>query len=84
MELLLSTAVALFSGLIMTRVFKYLRLRLPDVTAFLIAGVLVGPLLTKSALQKAGEIGNAASDAQNRARFEKKAKTARKTKAARS
>lgn len=43
MELLLSTAVALFSGLMMTRVFKYMRLKLPDVTAFLIAGVLVGP-----------------------------------------
>ena len=29
----------------MTRVLKYLKLRLPDVTAFLIAGVLVGPFV---------------------------------------
>ncbi|MBQ7466166.1 MAG: cation:proton antiporter, partial [Oscillospiraceae bacterium] len=43
MSLLLATAVALFAGLMMTRVFKYLHLKFPDVTAFLIAGVLVGP-----------------------------------------
>jgi len=43
MNLLLSTAVALFAGLMMTRLFKVLKLNLPDVTAFLIAGVLVGP-----------------------------------------
>ncbi len=43
MNLLLSSAVALFAGLMMTRLFKVLRLKLPDVTAFLIAGVLVGP-----------------------------------------
>ena len=43
MNLLLSTAIALFAGLMMTRVFKYLHLKFPDVTAFLIAGVLVGP-----------------------------------------
>ena len=43
MNLLLSTAVALFAGLLMTRVFKYCKLKLPDVTAFLVAGVLVGP-----------------------------------------
>jgi len=43
MENLLSVAVALFAGLMMTRVFKKLNLRLPDVTAFLVAGVLVGP-----------------------------------------
>ena len=36
-------AVALFSGLIFTRVFKYSKLNFPDVTAFLIAGILVGP-----------------------------------------
>ena len=40
---LLSTAFALFAGLMMTRIFKKMNLRLPDVTAFLIAGVLVGP-----------------------------------------
>ena len=43
MQLLLSTAIALFAGLMMTRVFKYLNLKFPDVTAFLIAGILVGP-----------------------------------------
>ena len=43
MRILLATAFALFAGLMMTRVFKYLKLNLPDVTAFLIAGVLVGP-----------------------------------------
>ena len=43
MRTLLSTAMALFAGLMMTRVFKYLHLKFPDVTAFLIAGVLVGP-----------------------------------------
>ena len=43
MNVLLSTAVALFAGLMMTRLFKVMHLKLPDVTAFLIAGVLVGP-----------------------------------------
>jgi Kef-type K+ transport system membrane component KefB len=42
-KMLLPTAFALFAGLIMTRVFKKINLKLPDVTAFLIAGVLVGP-----------------------------------------
>ena len=45
MHLLLSTAIALFAGLMMTRAFKYMHLKLPDVTAFLIAGVLVGPFV---------------------------------------
>ena len=43
--MLLPTAFALFAGLIMTRVFKKINLKLPDVTAFLIAGVLVGPFV---------------------------------------
>ena len=43
MTILLETAFALFAGLMMTRVFKYLGFEFPDVTAFLIAGVLVGP-----------------------------------------
>ena len=38
---LLSVSVALLAGLLMTRVFK--PLKLPSVTAYLIAGVLVGP-----------------------------------------
>ena len=45
MSMLLETALALFAGLMMTRVFKYLKLNFPDVTAFLIAGVLVGPFM---------------------------------------
>lgn len=43
MESLLTTSIALLAGLLMTRVFKYLHLSFPDVTAFLIAGLLVGP-----------------------------------------
>ncbi len=38
---LLSVSVALLAGLIMTRFFK--KLKLPSVTAYLIAGVLIGP-----------------------------------------
>ena len=41
MYALLNVAFALFAGLMMTRVFS--RWRLPDVTAFLVAGVLIGP-----------------------------------------
>ncbi|MBE6779091.1 MAG: cation:proton antiporter [Ruminococcaceae bacterium] len=41
MNVLLSVSVALLAGLLMTRLFK--PLRLPSVTAYLIAGVLVGP-----------------------------------------
>ena len=41
MNELLSIAVAIFAGLMMTRLLG--RLKLPDVTAYLIAGVLVGP-----------------------------------------
>lgn len=39
-QILLSLAVCLFAGLMMTRALK--RLGLPDVTAYLIAGVLIG------------------------------------------
>ncbi len=39
-QTLLSLAVCLFAGLMMTRLLK--RLKLPDVTAYLIAGVLIG------------------------------------------
>lgn len=38
---LLSVSIALLAGLIMTRLFK--KLKLPSVTAYLIAGVLIGP-----------------------------------------
>lgn len=36
-------AIALMSGLLFTRVFKKMHLNFPDVTAFLIAGILIGP-----------------------------------------
>ena len=32
MSMLLETALALFAGLMMTRVFKYMKLNFPDVT----------------------------------------------------
>ena len=41
MGILLSVSVALLAGLMMTRAFK--PLKLPSVTAYLIAGVLIGP-----------------------------------------
>ena len=41
MNTLLSVSVALLAGLMMTRLFK--PLKLPSVTAYLIAGVLIGP-----------------------------------------
>ena len=43
MNYFLWMAVALFAGLMFTRVFKKLGLNFPDVTAFLIAGLLIGP-----------------------------------------
>jgi len=41
MATLLSVSIALLAGLMMTRVLK--PLKLPDVTAYLIAGILIGP-----------------------------------------
>lgn len=41
MTSLLSLSIAMFAGLMMTRAVK--RLHLPDVTAYLVAGVLIGP-----------------------------------------
>lgn len=41
MTALLSLSVAMFAGLMMTRLIK--RFHLPDVTAYLVAGVLIGP-----------------------------------------
>ena len=41
MQTLLLVAFALFAGLLMTRLF--IRFHLPDVTAYLVAGVLIGP-----------------------------------------
>ena len=43
MEILLAIGVAMFAGLFLTRLF--VKFNLPDVTCYLIAGVLVGPLL---------------------------------------
>ena len=43
MEIFLSVAIALFAGLMLTRVFRKLGLNFPDVTAFLIAGLIIGP-----------------------------------------
>ena len=43
MYTLLNLAFALFAGLLMTRLFS--RWHLPDVTAFLVAGVLIGPFV---------------------------------------
>lgn len=40
---LLCISVALVAGLLMTRLFKHIHL--PDVTAYLITGVLLGPCL---------------------------------------
>ena len=50
MDILLSIAIALFAGLMMTRVIK--PFGLPAVTAYLIAGVLIGPYCL-------GALGNA-------------------------
>ncbi len=41
MESLLSVGVAVIAGLMLTRLFT--RMKLPDVTAYLVAGVLIGP-----------------------------------------
>lgn len=41
MDTLLSVSIALLAGLMMTRIFK--RFKLPAVTAYLVAGVLIGP-----------------------------------------
>ena len=43
MYTLLNLAFALLAGLLMTRLFS--RWHLPDVTAFLVAGVLIGPFV---------------------------------------
>ena len=43
MSQLIPMSIALVAGLLMTRVFKKLHLNFPDVTAFLIAGLAIGP-----------------------------------------
>ena len=54
MQMLLSLSVALFAGLMLSRVAKLVKL--PAVTAYLVAGILVGPyLLGKITLPTPGE-----------------------------
>ena len=43
MYVFLAVSIALFAGLMLTRVFRAFHLNFPDVTAFLIAGLLIGP-----------------------------------------
>ena len=48
MSTLLSVSIAALAGLLMTRVFNLWRL--PDVTAYLVAGVLIGPYVLQSSI----------------------------------
>lgn len=43
MIILLATAITLLTGLLLTRLTKYMHLNFPDVTVYLITGLLVGP-----------------------------------------
>lgn len=43
MIILLATAITLLAGLLLTRLTKYMHLNFPDVTVYLITGLLVGP-----------------------------------------
>jgi Kef-type K+ transport system membrane component KefB len=43
MVYLINVSIALFAGLMMTRLLKVLHLNFPDVTAFLLAGLAIGP-----------------------------------------
>ena len=43
MTILISLAISLAAGLLATRIFKFLGLNFPDVTAFLLAGMAIGP-----------------------------------------
>ena len=65
MNAILSVGVALLAGLLLTRLFT--RLKLPDVTAYLVAGVLVGPyVLGKLGI---GGLGFATAEEVDRLRF---------------
>ncbi len=48
MSVLYHVSIALLAGLLMTRLFKKLGFNFPDVTAFLISGLLIGPVLLGS------------------------------------
>ena len=66
MEALLAISIALLAGLLMTRCFKVMHLHFPDVTAFLIAGLLVGPYcLGRIGIKGLGFADMAAVDAMN-------------------
>ena len=56
MNELLSVAVAIIGGLVMTRIIK--PLHLPDVTAYLLTGVVLGMSMTASTLEGDGETQN--------------------------
>ena len=43
MVVILTTAITLLAGLLLTRVTKLLHLNFPDVTVYLLTGLLVGP-----------------------------------------
>ena len=47
-SILLQVSFALITGLLITRAIKYIGLSLPDVTAYLIAGIIVGPSVVGS------------------------------------
>ena len=65
MNAILSVGVALLAGLLLTRLFT--RLKLPDVTAYLVAGVLVGPyVLGRLGI---GGLGFATAEEVDRLRF---------------
>ena len=53
-SIFLRLSVDLLAGLLLSRLAK--KVQLPAVTAYLVAGVLIGPFLTKVALTKAGDI----------------------------
>ncbi len=61
MHIFLSVSIALLAGLMFTRVFKLLGLNFPDVTAFLIAGILIGPYgLGRLGIEGLGFVSHAA------------------------
>ena len=60
MTTLLSTSIALLAGLLMTRIFK--KLKLPAVTAYLIAGVLIGASSPEQIKDNVGMLTNTEFD----------------------
>ena len=64
MTLFISIALAMFAGVLLTRVTKLFNM--PDVTAYLIAGILIGPTITKIALTRSGDIQPKSEEVLNR------------------